>query len=156
MIKTMFSAAAIALASGLALAGCGTLSEPSMSTVDRVFVTSAPTWDLDKDSVITCDEWKAYVAQLFRETKAARDGVLTRDEFRRMATIDRLFDTADFAYFDANGDGSVTLAEVADKPNPAFRHLDRNQDCRIDYDEFPSQWTRALSQSPTQRGRRGP
>jgi hypothetical protein len=38
---------------------------------------------------------------------------------------------AGFVYFDADGDGRITLAELIDKPNPAFTLLDTNHDCVI-------------------------
>lgn len=37
--------------------------------------------------------------------------------------------------FDADGDGRITLAEVIDKPNPAFALLDTNHDCVITPEE---------------------
>ena len=52
-----------------------------------------------------------------------------------MARVDRLFDVANFDYFDGNGDGKVTSAEIVDRPNPAFRLLDKNDDCVIGRDE---------------------
>ena len=52
-----------------------------------------------------------------------------------MSRQDRLFATIGFAYFDADGDGRITLAELADKPNPAFALLDRNGDCTISPNE---------------------
>ena len=38
---------------------------------------------------------------------------------------------AGFAYFDADGDGRITLPELIDKPNPALTLLDTNHDCVI-------------------------
>ena len=52
-----------------------------------------------------------------------------------MSRQDRLFTTIGFAYFDADGDGRITLPELADKPNPAFAVLDRNGDCTISFNE---------------------
>ena len=62
---------------------------------------------------------------------ANHDGALTRDEFASLSRQDKLFKVAGFGYFDGNGDGLVTLAEVIDKPNPAFALLDTNHDCVI-------------------------
>ena len=96
----------------------------SASPIEKEFIAAVVTWDLNHDGDVTCDEWKRYVADLFREADANHDGVLTREEFAVMARRDRLFETAGFAYFDASGDGRLTLAEIADKPNPAFTILD--------------------------------
>jgi hypothetical protein len=39
------------------------------------------------------------------------------------------------SYFDADGDGRLSLAEMTDKPNPAFALLDKNGDCVLSADE---------------------
>jgi Ca2+-binding EF-hand superfamily protein len=120
------------------VAGCGTGGGSpfaSATAIDREFLAAVITWDLNRDGDVTCEEWKAYVADLFREADANRDGVLTREEFAVMARRDRLFETAGFSYFDGNGDGRLTLAEIADKPNPTFTLLDTNGDCRITPEE---------------------
>jgi predicted small lipoprotein YifL len=121
-----------------ALAGCAGGSKGPLADAtptDREFVAAATTWDLDKNGDITCDEWKRYAASLFREADANRDGVLTREEFAVMARRDRLFEGVGLPYFDANADGRLTLAEVVDKPNPAFSLLDTNKDCVLTPEE---------------------
>jgi hypothetical protein len=134
--------AALLLLPGLAvLAGCASGDDPSAliaaTPVEREFVAAAITWDLNKDGDVTCDEWKRYVTGLFREADTNRDGNLTRTEFAALARRDRLFETVGFAYFDANADGRLTLAEITEKPNPAFALLDKNGDCVISADERP-------------------
>ena len=126
----------------LMLAGCaaGTLGS-SVSELDLTFVQAASTWDLDRDGTVTCDEWKKYAGQLAREADANGDGALNPEEFRRMSATDRLFELAGFKYFDANGDGSITFAELTEKQNPAFTHLDKNRDCRLTPDERPTPLT---------------
>jgi len=131
------------------LAGCAADSKsplPNASKLDLEFVQAAVTWDLNRDGDITCQEWKAYVADLFHEADANHDGVLTREEFAVMSRRDRLFETAGFAYFDANGDGRLTLAEIADKPNPAFVLLDTDHDCRLTPDELSIHRDRSQAQ----------
>ncbi|HEU4377208.1 MAG TPA: histidine kinase [Hyphomicrobiaceae bacterium] len=133
------SVVVVCLAMGLALAagGCATQgSAPdAASQIDRVFASAAGTWDVNRDGEVTCEEWKQYARGLFAGADANRDGALSRQEFAAMARVDRLFDLANFEYFDANGDGKVTSAEIIDKPNPAFRLLDKNGDCVIGRDE---------------------
>lgn len=128
----------------LALAGCGggmpsimTTGSPftNASNVDRTFIGAAQTWDLDKNAVVTCDEWKQYSGTLLRESDTNGDNALAADEFAKMAKSDRLFDMADLKYYDGNGDGKVTADELTGRPNRAFQLLDKNGDCQIARDE---------------------
>jgi hypothetical protein len=139
----------------LAAGGCSTGSSKSplasASPLELEFAAAAVTWDLNKDGDVTCEEWKQYVAALFREADLNRDGFLTRDEFAAMARRDRLFEAAGFAYFDANNDGRLTLAEIADKPNPAFILLDKNHDCVL----TPDERVHAGAGSPAKGGGKG-
>jgi hypothetical protein len=117
-------------------AGCSTdpgVTSPFLpsTTIEKEFMGAVPTWDLNRDGDVTCEEWKTYVADLFREADANRDGALAADEFADLARRDRLFEYVGFKYFDAAGKGKLTLAQIADKPNPAFTILDTNKDCRI-------------------------
>src|SRR5579883_2460517 len=86
------------------LAGCATSGPPgAASTVEGAFIRAAPTWDLNRDGVVTCDEWKNYAASLFKEVDEKRDGKLTPDEFAKLQNKDHLFDIADMKYFDTAG-----------------------------------------------------
>lgn len=107
----------------------------STSSIDRTFIGAAQTWDFDKDGSVTCDEWKNYVATLLRESDGNGDGSLDDTEFRQMAKTDQLFSVADRSYYDASGDGKVTVEELTGKQNVAFKQLDKNADCRIDRNE---------------------
>lgn len=109
----------------------GSIGKKSISDTDRVFLIAAGSWDKNRDSTVTCDEWKAYARELFNSADANRDGVLEASEWPRLTSIDRMFDTADLKYFDANGDGKVTDAEFADKPNPAFVLIDTGKTCTL-------------------------
>jgi EF hand len=132
------SAGLALLLAGAALAACATGNKSPLASatpLDREFASAAITWDLNKDGDVTCDEWKQYVAGLFRDADANHDGLVTHQEFATLARSDRLFEVAGFDYFDANGDGQLSLSEIADKPNPAFQLLDKNGDCVISADE---------------------
>ena len=123
------------LAASLLAAGCTSTPFSSTSDFDRTFISAAQTWDLDKNGVVSCDEWKRYTATSLRESDANGDGALDQEEWARMAKSDRLFEIANLPYFDAGSDGRVTADELAAKSNPAFRLLDKNQDCQIDRNE---------------------
>lgn len=117
------------------LVACSSTPFESATDFDRTFIGAAQTWDLNKDGTVTCDEWKQYTATLVRDADANHDGVLDQAEFVNMAKSDRLFETAGLSYYDANGDGRVSVDELAGKQNLAFKLLDKNGDCQIDRNE---------------------
>jgi Ca2+-binding EF-hand superfamily protein len=128
----------LVLAGLTVLAGCtGGEAGPlaSASPTDLKFVSAVATWDMNRDGNVTCGEWKQYATSLLKEADRDRDGILSRQEFEAMSRQDRLFATVGFAHFDADGDGRITLPELADKPNPAFTVLDKNGDCVISSNE---------------------
>jgi hypothetical protein len=112
----------------LAVAGC---SGSSIPETDRVFLSAAGGWDRNRDGVVTCDEWKAYAAELFDAADANRDGVMDRTEYSKIIVTDRMFETVDFKYYDGNGDGKVARTEFVDKPNRAFAILDKSNECKL-------------------------
>lgn len=128
---------AVAGLAALLMAGCSSSSNPfnNANELDRTFIGAAQTWDLDKNSVVSCDEWKQYASTSLREADGNGDGALSSDEFAVMAKSDRLFSVADAKYFDANSDGRITSDELTGKQNRAFNLLDKNSDCQIDRNE---------------------
>jgi hypothetical protein len=126
---------ALLLAAGLPLQGCTSTPFGSASDFDRTFIGAAQTWDLDKNSIVTCEEWKQYATTSLREADANGDGALDATEFGAMARTDRLFEVANLSYYDSNGDGRASLDELAGKSNLAFKLLDKNGDCQIDRNE---------------------
>jgi len=116
----------------LVLAGC---SGSSLPDTDRVFLSAAGGWDRNRDNVVTCDEWKAYASELFDGADANRDKSLDRTEYSKLISTDRMFQTVEFGYYDANGDGKVERTEFVDKPNRAFALLDKNNQCKLTSDQ---------------------
>ena len=55
-----------------------------------------------------------------------------------LVSVDRLFQTADLQYYDANGDGKVTRSEFVEKPNPAFVLMDKAGNCKLDGSQIAS------------------
>ena len=130
-----------ALCTATTLAACSTSPMKAIGSInpfsnkladtDRVFLMAAGSWDRNHDNVVTCDEWKAYATELFKSADANGDGVLDASEWGKLSSQDRMFDTADLAYFDGNKDGKVTVVEMTDKSNPAFRLLDTGNTCSL-------------------------
>lgn len=136
--RTVMVASSLALASVLVAGGCSTGGGnpfAKSNDFDRTFISAAQTWDLDKNGTVTCDEWTQYISASFREADSNGDGALDAEEWKTLVKGDRLFEIANLSYYDANGDGRVTLDEMTGKPNVAFKLLDRNQDCQIDRTE---------------------
>lgn len=135
--RTLRAVACLAALPGV-VAGCATGGgNPFAKSNDfeRTFIAAAQTWDLDKNGSVGCDEWASYVQTEFRQADVNGDGALDSEEWLKLARSDRLFDTANLSYYDANGDGKVTLDEMTGKQNVAFKLLDRNGDCQIDRTE---------------------
>ncbi len=112
----------------LLLAACSGSSVPD---VDRVFLSAAGNWDRNRDGIVTCDEWKAYAGELFDAADTNHDGSLDSAEYAKVISIDRMFETADFSYYDSNKDGKVDRMEFVERPNRAFALLDKNNECRL-------------------------
>ena len=110
-------------------AGCAATSPGLSDSVEGSFIRAAQTWDLNHDGNVTCDEWRAYALSVFKEADTNHDGKLTPDEFAKLAKIDRLFEVANFGYYDVNKQGYVTQADFVDRPNPAFAVLDKDNTC---------------------------
>src|SRR5262249_34683233 len=109
-----------ALILALAAASCSSTSPGLSEGINGAFIRAAATWDLNHDGDVTCEEWRQYARSVFKDADLNHDGKLTPEEFERLVKIDRLFVTANFAYYDANKQGFVTEQEFVNRPNPAF------------------------------------
>lgn len=125
----------LSLMLALQLTACASASLESLtggpSEIDRTFLLAAGNWDRNKDGNVTCDEWKAYAAELFAIGDVERKGYLTPQDWKRIVDVDRMFETVNFKYYDRNGDGKVDRAEFIDRPNRAFELADANKDCTL-------------------------
>lgn len=73
-----------------------------VSDSDRIFLMAAPTWDRNHDGQVTCGEWQAYVVELAASADKSKDGALSEEEFAKLIQTDRLFASANFAYWDTD------------------------------------------------------
>jgi hypothetical protein len=121
------------LASACLAAGCASSNSagPEVSTVDKTFLRGIGSYDDNRDGVVTCDEWRASAVNLFTKANKSGSGALTEAEFQTLATTDRTFLTANARYYDVNGDNKIDRKEFVDRPNPAFTHADKDNDCRL-------------------------
>ena len=114
---------------------CSPSSPPARGSAipdtDRVFLSAAGGWDRNRDGIVTCDEWKAYAAELFDAADANHDGFVDRNEYAKIVSTDRMFQTVEFSYYDTNGDGKLERTEFVDKPNRAFALLDKDNECKL-------------------------
>ena len=113
----------------LAVAGCS--SGSSLGDVDTVFLSAAGSWDTNRDGVVTCEEWKQYATELYNGADGNGDGVVDRTEYVKIINTDRMFQTVEFGYYDADKDGKLTRAEFVERPNRAFVLLDKNNECKL-------------------------
>jgi len=132
------------------LAACGGSAIPE---TDRVFLSAAGGWDRNHDGIVTCDEWKAYAAELFDAADANHDGFVDRNEYATIVSTDRMFQTVEFSYYDTNGDGKLDRAEFVEKPNAFILRFDRNGDCRVTGDEIRAANAPKGPQGPAERPR---
>lgn len=132
-----FALAGIVVVAG-GCSGGPKISNPlsSANNNELLFVSAAPTWDMNKDNTVSCQEWKQYTAELFQTADGNSDGVLTAEEYEGVIKQDRLFQVATMSFFDSNKDGKLTAQEMADTPNPAFKILDRDKNCEIARNEL--------------------
>lgn len=149
IVRLLLMACVAALVVACAASGPGA----GINEIDRAFLVSIVSWDLNKDGTVTCDEWKAYARAAFTDGDANRDGKLTAAEFQTLVKNDRLFFYANLQYYDANRDGFVDAKELVDRANPAFAYLDGDKDCRLTPEEISR--TRLLTQAPPEAASAG-
>lgn len=140
----------ICLASASLVAGCAGSNSagPEISTVDKTFLRGIGSYDENRDGVVTCDEWRTAAASLFTKANKSGSGALNEAEFQTLATTDRTFLTANARYYDVNGDNKIDRKEFVDRPNPAFTHADKDNDCRLTEPELIV--VRNISAAPVQ------
>jgi Ca2+-binding EF-hand superfamily protein len=105
-------------------------------------------FDANRDGRVTWEEAWSFVNERFNAADADHSGGLTRQELnaarmsdraRRRGRAERMerMRGAMFRSLDANGDGTVTLAEIEPFAQARFRALDANGDGAVTRDELP-------------------
>jgi Ca2+-binding EF-hand superfamily protein len=118
--------------------------------------TAAGNWDLNHDGVVTCDEWRQYAGELFDAADTNHDGFVDRTEYASIVSTDRMFQTVEFGYYDANGDGKLSRDEFVNKPNRAFVLLDKGNTCRLDASRVAEVFDSKKTESGDPREKGGP
>ena len=121
----------------LALAFAGFLVPgPSLAQQsDDLLVSTARDWG-GEGGVYTCDQWRAYMAKLYRLADPKRRGYIDEKSFAIVPKASSLFASATFDYFDQAGKGRVTREEFLDFPSPFFARFDKKHSCRVTNDEL--------------------
>ena len=82
-----------------------------------MFLSAAGNWDLNQDGVVTGDKWKQYAGELFDAADTNHDGFVDRTEYATIVSTDRMFQTVEFSYYGANGEGKLSREEFVNKLN---------------------------------------
>ena len=98
-----------ALILALAAAGCSSTPPGLSDGINGAFIRAAPTWDLNHDGDVTCEEWRQYAASVFRDADLNHDGKLTPEEFRNDPRFKPMLKFLPMV--DADHDGALSKAE---------------------------------------------
>jgi Ca2+-binding EF-hand superfamily protein len=119
--------------------------------------TGAPSgpeiWDVNRDGIYTCDEWKKYLDRIFTAADRNHDGVLDQSEFAAVRKAGTPLADAEFGYFDENQDGKIPRKEFDEKPNEFILKYDVNGDCRVTPEEVRAVNAPKGPQGPSERKR---
>ena len=95
-----------------------------------LLVSTARDWGGD-GGVYTCDQWRAYMAKLYRFADPKKRGYIDEKSFAVIPRTSSVFASATFDYFDQAGKGRVTREEFLDFPSPFFARFDKKQSCHV-------------------------
>ncbi len=121
------------LALALASVACPVSSLAQQS--DDLLVSTARDWGGD-GGVYTCEQWRAYMAKLYRFADPKKRGYIDEKSFALIPRTSSVFASATFDYFDQAGKGRVTREEFLDFPSPFFTRFDKKHDCHVSETEL--------------------
>jgi hypothetical protein len=121
----------------LALALVGVLGPASSFAQenDDLLVSTARDWGGD-GGVFTCEQWRAYMAKLYRLVDPKKRGYVDEKSFAIIPKTSSVFASATFDYFDQAGKGRVTKEEFLDFQSPFFARFDKKHSCRVSQEEL--------------------
>jgi len=121
----------------LALALVGVLGPASSFAQqnDDLLVSTARDWGGD-GGVFTCEQWRAYMAKLYRLADPKKRGYIDEKSFAIIPKTSSVFASATFDYFDQAGKGRVTKEEFLDFQSPFFARFDKKHSCRVSQEEL--------------------
>jgi hypothetical protein len=150
--------ALLALSADVALAqsqaASGTATARRSKGLDALVAWATVWGDVGRTGVYTCEEWKRYATQLFKNADKNHDGYVDAQEFKAIQQADLMLKNADLAYFDDNRDGRLSRSEFVDKPNQFFATFDRKGECRVTLDNITEAATPAAEKARKDRAGR--
>jgi len=114
----------------LALAGVACPVSSLAQQSDDLLVSTARDWG-GNGGVFTCDQWRAYMAKLYRFADPKKRGYIDEKSFAVIPRTSSVFASATFDYFDQAGKGRVTREEFLDFPSPFFARFDKKHNCHV-------------------------
>lgn len=93
--------------------------------------------DTNKDGAISAEELKVWQDGKISKFDSNANGTIELDEFEALWLEQKRSRMVDkFQHFDENGDGQITVGEIATPMNFMFQHMDRNNDGNITKEEM--------------------
>jgi hypothetical protein len=114
----------------LALAGVARPGASLAQQSDDLLASTARDWGGD-GGVYTCDQWRAYMAKLYRIADPKKRGYIDEKSFAVIPRASSVFASATFDYFDQAGKGRVTREEFLEFPSPFFARFDKKHNCHV-------------------------
>ena len=102
---------------------------------DDLLISTAREWGGD-GGVYTCDQWRAYMAKLYRLADPKKRGYIDEKSFAIVPKASSLFAAATFDYFDQAGKGRVTREEFLEFPSPFFARFDKKHSCHVSQEDL--------------------
>ncbi|ARN83759.1 EF-hand domain-containing protein [Methylocystis bryophila] len=102
---------------------------------DDLLVSTARDWG-GEGGAYTCEQWRAYMARLYRLADPKKRGYIDEKSFAIIPRTSSVFASATFDYFDQAGKGRVTREEFLEFQSPFFARFDKKHSCRVTNDEL--------------------
>jgi hypothetical protein len=139
--KRIFAAAALALATGLAVTGAA-IANPSFGhhggPLRMVMHDMLSNVDTNNDGALSQEEINAAVGSRYAAFDGNKDGQLSLDEFQALwADLTRPIAVRAFQFLDPDGNAAVAREEVDRKFGTLVTRFDRNNDGKLSPEDRP-------------------